>query len=165
MDVEAARAQLGVGARVEAPLLPGPPDGGRHPERRGGRLALEHPLVHALVVADHLGGLVAPLGRDVVLVHVRRLDHVVVDADQDHVFHAHGALLSFVGSLLRTSTEEIDTDSLVYFLLQRGADRDDVAVPVVLGDSLVTGIHQHAMTRSIARRAAVFAFTPRVGLR
>ena len=48
VHVEAARAQLGVRARVEAPLLVGPADGGGHPERRGGRLALEHPLVDAL---------------------------------------------------------------------------------------------------------------------
>ena len=58
VDVEAAGPQFGVGAGVEAPLLPGPSDGGGHAERRRRSLALEHPFVDAVVVADHLGGLV-----------------------------------------------------------------------------------------------------------
>ncbi len=77
-------------AGVEAPLLTRPPDGGGHAEGRRGGLALERPLVDALRVADDLRRLVEPLRRQVVLVHVRRLDHVVVDADQDHVVHLHG---------------------------------------------------------------------------
>ena len=36
---------------------------------------------------------VEPLLRHVVLEHVRGLDHVVVDADQNHVVHVHGVLL------------------------------------------------------------------------
>ena len=48
VHVEAAGPQLGVRAGVEAPLLLRPADGGGHAERRGGRLALEHPLVDAL---------------------------------------------------------------------------------------------------------------------
>ena len=89
VHVEAAGPQLGERARVEAPLLARPADGRRHAERRRGALALEHPLVDALRVADDLRHLVEPLGRDVVLVHVGWLDHVVVDADQDHVFCTH----------------------------------------------------------------------------
>ena len=62
------------------------------PNGRRGLLALELPLVDAgVVVADDLGDLVLPLVRDVVLVHVGRLDHVVVDAHQDHVVHLHAA--------------------------------------------------------------------------
>src|SRR5262249_38624435 len=53
-------------------------------------LPLEDPFVDALVVAHDLGHLIGPFGRDMVLVHVPGLDRVVVDADQDHVFHAHG---------------------------------------------------------------------------
>ena len=90
VHVEAARPQLGVAARVEAPLLSRPADSGGHTERGGRPLALEHPLVHATVVADDLRDLVLPLRGDVVLVHVGRLDHVVVDAHQDHVVHLHG---------------------------------------------------------------------------
>ena len=90
VHVEAPRTQLGVGPGVEAPLLTRPADRRRHAEgRRGGR-ALEVPLVDAVVVADHLGRLVAPLGGHVALEQVRWLDHVVVDADQDHVVHLHG---------------------------------------------------------------------------
>ena len=94
VHVEAAGPQLGVGARVEAPLLRGPAHGGGHAEGRARLLALEDPLVDAVLVAHHLGRLVQPLLRHVVLVHVGRLDHVVVDADQDHVVEVHGVLLS-----------------------------------------------------------------------
>jgi hypothetical protein len=90
VHVEAARAQLGVRAGVEAPLVARPADRGRHAERGGRGLALEHPLVDAVLVADDLGHLVGPLRRDVVLPHVGRLDEVVVDADEDHVVHLHG---------------------------------------------------------------------------
>ena len=37
------------------------------------------------------GASVAVLGRDVPLEHVGRLDHVVVDAHQDHVVDTHGS--------------------------------------------------------------------------
>jgi hypothetical protein len=94
VHVETAGAQFGVGAGVEAPLFLRPADGRRHAERRGGLLSLEHPLVHAAFVADHLRHLADPLGGDVVLVHVRRLDHVVVDAHEDHLVHAHGGIPS-----------------------------------------------------------------------
>jgi hypothetical protein len=47
------------------------------------------PLVDTVGVLDDLRHRVLPLRRDVVLVHVRRLDHVVVDADEDHVVHLH----------------------------------------------------------------------------
>ncbi len=91
VHVQAARAQLGERAGVEAPLLTRPADRGGHAERGRGALALERPLVDAVLVADDLRRLIEPLGRDVVLVHVGRLDHVVVDADQDHVVHLHGS--------------------------------------------------------------------------
>ena len=55
VHVEAAGTQLGVGARVEAPLLARPADRGGHAERRAGRLALEDPLVDALRVRTTLG--------------------------------------------------------------------------------------------------------------
>ena len=90
VHVEAAGAKLGEGAGVEAPLFARPADRRRHAERRRRALALKDPFVDALLVADHLRHLVEPLGRDMVLVHVRRLDEVVVDADEDHVVHAHG---------------------------------------------------------------------------
>src|SRR3546814_11677666 len=70
VHVEAARAQLRVGAGVEAPLLTRPPDGGRHAEGGGGLLTLELPLVDAVLVADDLGGLVLPLRGHVVLVQI-----------------------------------------------------------------------------------------------
>ena len=58
VHVEAARSQLGEGAGVEAPFLAGPSDRGRHSEPGRGRLALEDPLVHPLLVADDLRHLV-----------------------------------------------------------------------------------------------------------
>ena len=89
VDVPATGAQLGERAGVEAPLLTRPTHGGGHAEGRRGALTLERPLVDALRVADDLRRLVEPLGGQVVLVHVGRLDHVVVDAHQDHVVHTH----------------------------------------------------------------------------
>src|SRR3546814_6027906 len=52
VHVEAARAQLRVGAGVEAPLLTRPADGGRHAAGGGGLLTLDLPLVAAVLVAD-----------------------------------------------------------------------------------------------------------------
>ncbi len=95
VHVETTRAQLGVGTRIEAPLLAGPADRGRHAERGRRLLALELPLVDAVLVHD-LRRLGQPLLRDVILVHVRRFDHVVVDADQNHVVEIHGVFFSSV---------------------------------------------------------------------
>ena len=87
--------QLGVRAGVEAPLLLRPADGGGHAERASRSPRPGTPTRRRrVVVADDLGHLVLPLRRHVVLVHVGRLDHVVVDAHQDHVVHLHGRVLS-----------------------------------------------------------------------
>ena len=94
VDVEAAGTQLGVRPRVEAPLAPGairrwPPCRTASTSARPGTPTRPRPAS----LRTTLGASSAPLGRNVVLVHVRWLDHVVVDADQDHVFHAHSRTL------------------------------------------------------------------------
>src|SRR5439155_5884699 len=89
VDVEAPGAQFGERSGVEPPLLTGPAHCGRHPERRRRLLTLEGPLVDPVLVAHHLGNLVRPLGGHMVLVHVGWLDHVIVDAHQDHVVQLH----------------------------------------------------------------------------
>src|SRR5207248_6617043 len=54
-------------------------------------LPLEEPVLAAVVVGEHLRGAVPVLRRDVPLEHVRRLDDVVVDTDEDEVFDVHPA--------------------------------------------------------------------------
>ena len=64
-------------------------------EPEGGDLApFDQPGVGAVVATDHARHPIAVLGGDVLREEVgerRRLDHVVVDADEDEVFRAHGS--------------------------------------------------------------------------
>ena len=96
MDVEATGSQLGEGPGLKPHSSFGQPDRRRHAERSRSGLALEDPLIDPVVVADDLGGLVAVLGGKMPFVHVRRLDRVIVDADQNHVVHMHRDLPSTV---------------------------------------------------------------------
>ena len=77
-------------SRVEAPLLLGPADD-RVQAHRADLLALEHPLLDAVVAHHDVGHPVGVLGRHVALEHVGRFDDVVVDADQDQVVELHGS--------------------------------------------------------------------------
>ena len=90
IHVVRSRAHLGEPHRVEIPLLVRPR---RHRTQAAhARLeTLEHPVpVSRHGVVDVRGSVVAVLRRDVTLEHVRGLDHVIVDADEDHVFDLHG---------------------------------------------------------------------------
>jgi len=57
----------------------------------------ELPAVGAVVVVHQARGVVAVFLRQVVLEHVRWLDGVVVDADQNHVVFVHCPVLSVGG--------------------------------------------------------------------
>ena len=89
VDVVGAGAHLREGHRIETPVLLRPPDH-RVQCDRAGDVALELPLLHAGFGDDDPRGLVGVLRRHVTLEHVGGLDHMVVDADQDHVLKLQG---------------------------------------------------------------------------
>ena len=92
VDVVAAGADLVETLGLQPVFLPGPPGDGVEGRGLHDHLA-EDPDVGALLVADELGGAVLVLGRQVVDEQVRRLDEVVVDADEDHFIDgSHGSL-------------------------------------------------------------------------
>ena len=95
VDVVATRPDLVEPRRLDAVLLLGP--AGDRVERhvRDDRVA-ELPHVRAVGVVHQPRRVVHVLLRQVVLEHVRRLDGVVVDADQDHVLFVHGRSLPSV---------------------------------------------------------------------
>ncbi len=95
VDVVGAGTHLGMSGRVESPLLLRPGHHRVEPDHRH-LLVLVDPLVLALFVVHDVRGLVHVAGRQVSLEHVRRLNDVIVDADQDHVVRVHGVLLTLV---------------------------------------------------------------------
>ena len=90
VHVVAAGAHLVEGGRVDAVLLLGPARD-RVETDVGDRLVVEDPHVVAGVGVLDPGRAVGELRREPALEQVRRLDEVVVDADEDHVLdlHAH----------------------------------------------------------------------------
>ena len=93
VDVVGTGTHLGVSGRVESPLLLRPRNHGIEPHHRH-LLVLVDPLVHALVVVHDVGGFVDVAGGNVFPEHVRGLNDVIVDADQNHVIRLHGVLLT-----------------------------------------------------------------------
>ena len=90
VDVVGARPHLGEVDGVEAPLLLRPADH-RVQAHRAGHLVLEQPLLdRRRRPSRSCGAWSLVLGRHVAVEHVGRLDDVVVDAHQDHVFGVHG---------------------------------------------------------------------------
>ena len=74
--------------RLHAVLVGRPAGHGVEADVRG-LLPLEHPGVGAVVLGDDAGRLIpVPVG-DVSVEHVGRLDHVIVDRDQDQIVDAH----------------------------------------------------------------------------
>ena len=88
VHVVATGAHLVEGGRVDAVLLLRPA-GDRVEPDVGDRLAVEHPHVVAGVGVLDAGRAVGELRRHPALEQVRRLDEVVVDADEDHVLDPH----------------------------------------------------------------------------
>jgi hypothetical protein len=89
VDVVTTRPDLVEPCRLDAVLLLGPP--GHRVERDVGDYGVaELPHVRAVGVVHQPRRVVLILLRQMVLEHVRRLDGVVVDADQNHVFFVHG---------------------------------------------------------------------------
>ena len=89
VDVVTAGPHLLERRGVDAVLLRRAPGDGVEPDVRD-RGAVEHPHVVAAVGVHDLRRLVGVLRGHPPVEHVRRLDHVVVDADEDHVVDVHG---------------------------------------------------------------------------
>ena len=98
MDVVGTRAHLRKGHRIETPILLRPTNHCVQRDRAGD-VALELPLLHASVGDDDPRGLVGVFRGHVPIEHVGRLDHMVVDADQNHVVKLHREFPRVVYSL------------------------------------------------------------------
>ena len=92
LDVVAAAPDLLDAGGLGPELLLGPPG---HRVQGGVQylLAVVNPRHGAVVAADEPRRLVRVLALDATLEHVRRLDDVVIDADQDQVIDVHGSSL------------------------------------------------------------------------
>jgi hypothetical protein len=89
VDVEGAGAELIEGGGLHPVFLGRAPHHGVQADVRD-LGALEDPDVGAVLLAHHARRARLPLRREVLLEHAGRLDHVVVDADQDESFGLHG---------------------------------------------------------------------------
>ena len=92
--VVAALADLVETLRLESVLLLGPA-GDRVERDVGNDGVAELPGIRAVGIVHEPRRLVLVLLREVVLEHVRRLDDVVIDADQDHVVLVHACSLPY----------------------------------------------------------------------
>src|SRR5690606_13376679 len=54
--------------------------------------AFEHPIVRTVRVAQHLGREMLVLDAQMPIPHIARLDDVIVNADDDQIFHFHNRL-------------------------------------------------------------------------
>jgi hypothetical protein len=88
VDVPTALAHLVVGDGLAAIFLANPADHGIEPNVARAAPFVE-PVLDALFIATELGHQVLVLNRCMVVIHRRRLDDMVVDADDDHVFEFH----------------------------------------------------------------------------
>ena len=91
VDVVAAGTHLVEAGRIGSPVLRRPALHRVETEARD-LLAFDQPGVGPVVSPNHAGNAVLVLGGDVVGEEVaerRRLDHVVVDADEDEIFGLH----------------------------------------------------------------------------
>ncbi len=89
VDVPTASADLVEGRGLDAVLVLGSACNGIQADI-GDHLAVEHPHVVACVGVLYRRNAIAKPQRHVLIEHVRRLDEMIVDADEDHVLDVHG---------------------------------------------------------------------------